>query len=106
MDIQEIRTNIELLPDVIYELEKDYLEAKAQLSYMNDLTKHLLAKWKIEYADVKSNAERESIAMSKDKYRLHITGIAEQEKVVAGLAAKFHMEERRFESLRSLNKNI
>ena len=106
MDIQEIRTNLELLPDTIYELEKAYLEAKAQLSYMNDLTKHLLAKWKSGYADVKSNAERENIAMATEKYRIHLTGIAEQEKVVARLAASFHLEERRFEACRSLNKNI
>ena len=104
MDILNIRDNIENLPDVIYQMEKEYLEAKAQLVYMNDLTKHLLAKWKGEYSG--SNAERERLAMAKKEYRIHLEGILAQERLTADLAAKFHLEERRFEAMRSLNKNV
>jgi hypothetical protein len=104
MDIQEIRNNIELLPDAIHSLEKFYLEEKAQLEYMNDLTKHLLAKWKGRFLG--SNAEKDRLAMALPEYETHLSGICEQTKIVADKAAAFHLEERRFEAMRSLNKNI
>lgn len=104
MDIAEIRKNIELLPDHIYELEKSYLEGKAQLEYMSDLTKHLIAKWKSQFNG--SNAEKERLAMATDEYRIHLEGVRDQAKIVAKLAADFHLEERRFEAMRSLNKNV
>lgn len=104
MDISEIRKNIELLPDVIYTLEKDYLQAKAQLNHMNDLTKHLLAKWKSDYDG--SNPEREQQAIAKEEYLTHLKGIFAQEQTTAEKASMFHLEERRFEAMRSLNKNV
>jgi hypothetical protein len=104
MDITRIRQNIELLPDVIFDLEKKYLESKAQLSHMNDLSKHILAKLKTQFTG--SNADREQHALATEGYCVHLDGILEQEKIVADLAAKFHMEERRFEAMRSLNKNV
>lgn len=104
MDISEIRNNIELLPDLIYTLEESYLKEKAQLDFMKDLTKHLLAKWKSSYLG--TAAEKERLAMAKPEYKIHIEGIKEQAIVVANEAAKFHCEERRFEAFRSLNKNI
>ena len=104
MDITEIRNNIELLPDVIYALEESYLKEKAQMDYMKDLTKHFLAKWKSEYLG--TAAEKERLAMAKPEYKVHIEGIKEQANVVAQKGSDFHREERRFEAMRSLNKNV
>ena len=104
MDITEIRKNIELLPDLIYELEEKYLKEKAQLDFMKDLTKHLLAQWKSSFSGTATDRER--LAMAKPEYKLHIEGIKEQANVVAQKGSDFHREERRFEAMRSLNKNV
>lgn len=104
MDITKIRSDLELLPDAIFELEKTFLEEKAQLEYMQDLTKHLLAKWK--GLESGPNTEKERLALARTEYLTHLDGILEQAKLTAGKAAEFHREERRFEALRSLNKNV
>lgn len=104
MDIIEIRKNLENLPDSIYEKELEYNQEKAVLNYMNDLTKHIIAKEKSKVLG--TNAFKEETAFASEAYRIHIEGLKEQEIKTAQLGAEHSRLKNIFEAMRSLNKNV
>ena len=104
MDIQQVRDNLESLPEEIEVSEKEYLEARAQLNYMKDLSKRVLAKLMAEHSG--SVAEKERLALSSVQYGIHLQGVKSQEVLVAEKASRFHKLANLFEAMRSLNKNV
>jgi hypothetical protein len=104
MEINKIRNELLNLPDLIEEVELEFLEAKYLYDYMSELKKHLLAKLKINKDG--SNANKETEALASDEYRVHIDGMRDQGSILAKAAARFHSLERKFDSMRSLNKNV
>lgn len=104
MDIQQVRENLELLPDAIYTAEVEYVKAKARLDYMQDMKKHLLAAYMEQ--EEGSNPERERKALSSTKYRIHLEGIMEASVIAGQKGAEHNKLKNQFDAARSLNKNV
>lgn len=104
MDIQQVRENLELLPDAIYTAEVEFVKAKGQLDFMQEMKKHLLATLKTQ--ETGSNADRETKAMASQEYYNHLKGLKEAVVIAGVLAAEHNKLKNQFEAARSLNKNI
>ena len=105
MEIEEIRENIEKLPQLIEDAEFRFLKNKAELEYMQDLKKNILAIQK-QKANTKTRSEAEDYAFASEEYVIHVKGIFEKAVEVAKYSAKFHLLQNTFEAMRSLNKNV
>ena len=100
MEIIKVHQLLETMPDKIYEAECEYVKARAEYQYMDDMKKHILSAIK-EKMDG-SNPERESKAYASDGYATHLKGLRESSVISGMCAAKLHQYENRFESARSI----
>jgi len=104
MEIQQIRNELENLPDLIWSAEWDYREAKAEENHMQDLKKVVLSHLKTKFYG--TNADKETLAISSPKYQLHLDGLKESALDTGRKEARFHNLQNKFEAMRSLNKNV
>jgi len=104
MEIQDVRNNLETLPDEIEKAEFAFLEQRAILEFMEDMKKNSIALEKLKHEG--TNVEKETKAHASAGYKIYFEGIQAQSIKVAELAAKFHGLQNKFEGMRSLNKNV
>lgn len=104
MEIIEVRKQLEDLPDMIYEAEVVYVNARALYEYLDDMKKHVLSTIKEKLQG--SNPERESKAYASEVYANHLKGIMGASVKAGASAAKLHKLQNQFDSARSLNKNV
>lgn len=103
-EIVDIRHDLDRLPQEIEKAENDALTAKAELDYLNDMKKHLLAKEKEQHTG--TNAHKETLAYGSEAYKTHLEGIKAAQQIYAEKSSRFHRLENEFQAARSLNKNI